>query len=73
MIEDIESSIETMPAEVPHNQNGSFDVNLILMVEEHGPRRIKEIEKEIESLVEKVRRLEAEKGIINQLVAVVTK
>lgn len=72
MMNDIEAPLETLPDDIPSSQNGSFDVNLILMVSEHGPRRIKDIEKEIESLAERVRRLEAEKDTINRLVAVVT-
>lgn len=45
------------------------DFNLIRMVEEHGPLRIQEIQKELQEISNRMSRLEVEKGTLERLVA----
>lgn len=51
---------------------GGHDVNIILMVQEHAPRRVKEIETQIRDLSERIHKLNAEKDTLNKLIAAIT-
>jgi hypothetical protein len=47
---------------------GRFDVNLALMVREHGPVRLNTIDREIQSLTEQITKLQQEREVIDRLV-----
>jgi uncharacterized protein (UPF0335 family) len=46
-----------------------YDVNIIRLVEEHGPVRITQITDELQELTNKISRLEAERNTLERLVA----
>lgn len=63
-----EHPVISAPAIRPENPGGRFDVNLVRMVTEHGPMRIKSIDDEIAALMNKVDKLQKEKETIQRLV-----
>jgi hypothetical protein len=50
---------------------GRFDVNLALMVRDHGPIRLDTIDREIHTLTEQITKLQKEREVIIKLVEVV--
>jgi hypothetical protein len=47
---------------------GRFDVNLVLMVREHGPARLNTIDREVQMLTEQITKLQQEREVIARLV-----
>jgi hypothetical protein len=47
---------------------GRFDVNLVLMVREHGPVRLNTIDREIQTMTEQIIKLQQEREVIARLV-----
>jgi hypothetical protein len=49
---------------------GSRDVNIILMIKEHAPLRVNNIERQLEQMENEMNRLIAEKSILQKLIKV---
>lgn len=67
-----EDEIPVSSAEMPlprfdDMQTGGHDVNIILMVKEHAPKRIGQINDEMNVMQEKMKKLEAERELLQQL------
>jgi len=52
-------------------QTGGHDVNLILMVKEHAPRRLENIDREVKKLQKQMQDLQREAEVIGKLYEVV--
>lgn len=71
-----ESEIPISTAELPiprfdDMQTGGHDVNIVLMIKEHAPRRIDQINDEVTTLQERMKKLEAERELLHKLYDVV--
>lgn len=62
-------TMENIP--LPPPLPGSQDVNLILMVKEHGPKRIDVIDKELQEMETRTARLVAERSTLERLIKAV--
>lgn len=72
----LEDEIPISTAELPlprfdDMQTGGHDVNIVLMIKEHAPRRIDQINDEVTTLQERMRKLEAERELLHKLYDVV--
>lgn len=56
-----------IPCPEPMNLPGSHDVNILLLVREHVPRRLDEIQKELNGIRDRQSRLEAESRTLQRL------
>ena len=58
-----------LPPMVTSTLPGSHDVNLALMVRDHAPRRITDIEREVKDLENRIVKLNDERDTLNRLIA----
>lgn len=58
-----------LPVVLPHDQSATdFDFNLVRIVEDHGPKRLEQIDKEIKKYQDKIDVLSIERGKVQALV-----
>lgn len=70
--EQMEQEIPLPPFRTDNPMSYGRDFNLIRAVEEYGPQRITQINKELDEMQERANKLLNERGTLEKLVAVVT-